>query len=104
MATSGHTPPLVAGPLVERHGAAGRRLAGTLLPQPTVLLDGLRCRLDDVLGPGPAELTWVGGNRIRVTTADETTPIASTELTAWLRDAGATTIVVRPDRIVRSAT
>jgi 3-(3-hydroxy-phenyl)propionate hydroxylase len=101
LAANGHTPPLRPGPLVERRGPAGG-LAGTLLPQPTVLVDGLRCRLDDVLGPGPAELTWLHGDRIRVTTADATTTFASQEIARWLRDAGATEIVVRPDRIVRS--
>jgi 3-(3-hydroxy-phenyl)propionate hydroxylase len=101
LATNGHTPPLRPGPLVERRGPAGV-LAGTLVPQPTVLVDGLRCRLDDVLGPGSAELTWLEGDRIRVTTADATTTFASQEIARWLRDAGATEIVVRPDRIVRS--
>ena len=55
LATDSRTPPLRRGPLVERRGRAGRRLAGTLIPQPEVLADGRRCRLDDVLGPGSAE-------------------------------------------------
>jgi 3-(3-hydroxy-phenyl)propionate hydroxylase len=103
MATSGHTPPLVAGPLVERHGPSGRRLAGTLVPQPTVLVDGLRCRLDDVLGPGPAEIEAVAGDRVHVRTATGDLVLRSPELTAWLRAGRAAAVVVRPDRIVRSA-
>ena len=40
LATDSRTPPLVRGPQVERRGRAGRRLAGTLVPQPEVLVDG----------------------------------------------------------------
>lgn len=46
------TPALPRGPLV-----VGRRLAGTLAPQPRVRVDGRECRLDDVLGEGFAVLT-----------------------------------------------
>jgi 3-(3-hydroxy-phenyl)propionate hydroxylase len=102
LATSGHTPPLRSGPLVERRGAAGRRLAGTLVPQPTVLVDGLRCRLDDVLGSGSATIALADGARVRITTDTEVV-VAAPEIADWLRTAGATEIVVRPDRIVRSA-
>ena len=104
LATGGHTPPLRRGPLVERRGRAGRRLAGTLLPQPTVQVGGLRCRLDDVLGPGPARLVRLNGDRMHVASADTELRLDSPELAAWLRNAGATEVVVRPDRIVRSAT
>ena len=104
LATSGNTPPLSRGPLVERRGRAGRRLAGTLLPQPTVQVDGLRCRLDDVLGPGPSRLVRLDGDRVHVTSEDAELHLDSPELAAWLRAAGATEVVVRPDRIVRSAT
>jgi 3-(3-hydroxy-phenyl)propionate hydroxylase len=104
LATSGHTPPLPGGPLVERRGAAGRRLAGTLLPQPCVLADGLRCRLDDLLGAGAARLVRLRGDVVHVVTAGEELNLASPELAGYLRGAGATEVLVRPDRIVRSAT
>ena len=102
LATSGRTPPLRGGPLVERRGRAGRRLAGTLLPQPTVVVDGLRCRLDDVLGPHEAGVTVLDGDRVRVSARDQELVVDSPELAAWLRAAGAVGVVVRPDRIVRS--
>jgi 3-(3-hydroxy-phenyl)propionate hydroxylase len=104
LATSGNTPPLRAGALVERRGRAGRRLAGTLLPQPTVQVDGLRCRLDDVLGPGPSRLVRLDGDRVHVTSNESELHLDSPELATWLRAAGAMEVVVRPDRIVRSAT
>jgi 3-(3-hydroxy-phenyl)propionate hydroxylase len=100
LATDSRTPPLEAGPLVERRGRAGRRLAGTLVPQPEVLVDGHRCRLDDVLGDGAAELTAdllvrrVDGTEIRVEEPTGT-------LLRWL--GGASSVQIRPDRIVRSA-
>jgi 3-(3-hydroxy-phenyl)propionate hydroxylase len=103
LATSGDTPPLRGGPLVERHGPAGRRLAGTLVPQPVVLVDGLRCRLDDLLGTGAGEIALVDSDRVRVVTADADVVVASPALADWLRRAGATSVVVRPDRVVRSA-
>ncbi|TFV44370.1 bifunctional 3-(3-hydroxy-phenyl)propionate/3-hydroxycinnamic acid hydroxylase [Blastococcus sp. TF02A-35] len=98
LATDSRTPPLRRGPLVERRGRAGRRLAGSLVPQPEVLVDGARCRLDDVLGDGEAELTpglvvRRGGAEVRVEDPSGT-------LGTWLRGAS---VVVRPDRIVRSA-
>jgi 3-(3-hydroxy-phenyl)propionate hydroxylase len=100
LATDSRTPPLEAGPLVERRGRAGRRLAGTLVPQPEVLVDGHRCRLDDVLGDGDAELTAdllvrrADGTEIRVEEPTGT-------LLRWL--GGASSVQIRPDRIVRSA-
>jgi 3-(3-hydroxy-phenyl)propionate hydroxylase len=102
LATSGRTPPLRSGPLVERHGPAGRRLAGTLVPQPVVLVDGLRCRLDDLLGAGAAEIALVDADGVRVTTGDADVVVASPELADWLRRAGAASVTVRPDRVVRS--
>src|SRR4051812_1294276 len=102
--TGGRTPPLVAGPLVERRGAAGRRLAGTLVPQPTVLVDGLRCRLDDVLGSGPSRLVRLDGDRVHLTAGGAELHLRSPELSEWLIAAGAHEVVVRPDRIVQSAT
>jgi 3-(3-hydroxy-phenyl)propionate hydroxylase len=99
LATDSRTPPLRRGPLVERRGRAGRRLAGTLIPQPDVVVDGRRCRLDDVLGPGAAEVT----SELRVRRADGTAVRVedpSGALAAWMR--GAAAVQVRPDRIVRS--
>jgi 3-(3-hydroxy-phenyl)propionate hydroxylase len=103
LATSGHTPPLRHGALVERRGTAGRRLAGTLVPQPTVLVDGLRSRLDDVLGHGSATVVLMDGDRVRISGTDTEQVVDSPELAGWLRTAGASEVVVRPDRIVRSA-
>jgi 3-(3-hydroxy-phenyl)propionate hydroxylase len=100
LATHGRTPPLRRGPLVERRGRAGRRLAGTLIPQPEVMVEGRRCRLDDVLGDGAAELTAELIVR-RHEAADVRIEDRGGTLTAWLR--GATSVQVRPDRIVRSA-
>ncbi|WP_104528535.1 bifunctional 3-(3-hydroxy-phenyl)propionate/3-hydroxycinnamic acid hydroxylase [Blastococcus saxobsidens] len=99
LATDSRTPPLRRGLLVERRGRAGRRLAGTLVPQPEVLVEGLPCRLDDVLGDGDAELTAgllvrrADGTRVQVEDPSGT-------LTAWLRGA---TVRIRRDRIVGSA-
>jgi 3-(3-hydroxy-phenyl)propionate hydroxylase len=103
LAASGLTPALRNGPLVERRGRAGRRLAGTLAPQPEVVVDGRRRRLDDVLGPGPAEIELAGADRVRLRTADEKLEAESPELVAWLRAGRATSVRIRPDRIVRSA-
>jgi 3-(3-hydroxy-phenyl)propionate hydroxylase len=100
------TPPLRRGPLVDRRGPAGRRLAGTLVPQPEVLVAGARCRLDEVLGSGAAELTVQAPRRLQVHRDDgasvQVDDVDGT-VTDWLRRAGATRVVVRPDRIVRSA-
>ncbi|MGY2001367.1 bifunctional 3-(3-hydroxy-phenyl)propionate/3-hydroxycinnamic acid hydroxylase [Blastococcus sp. SYSU DS1024] len=99
LATDSRTPPLRPGPLVERRGRAGRRLAGTLVPQPEVLVDGRPCRLDDVLGEGWAELSAellvrrADGTEVRITD-----PGGS--LRRWLGPASA--VRIRPDRIVRS--
>jgi 3-(3-hydroxy-phenyl)propionate hydroxylase len=102
LATDSRTPPLRAGPLVDRRGRGGRRLAGTLVPQPEVVVDGRRCRLDDVLGPGPAELRRDGDRLVvRRDGADVAIEDASGLLAAWLREASVARI--RPDRIVRAA-
>jgi 3-(3-hydroxy-phenyl)propionate hydroxylase len=65
-----------------------------------VLVAGRRCRLDDVLGDGAAELTA----DLRVCRADGTEiqledPTGT--LGRWL--GGASAVRLRPDRIVRSA-
>jgi 3-(3-hydroxy-phenyl)propionate hydroxylase len=99
LATDSRTPPLRQGPLVDRRGRAGRRLAGTLIPQPDVVVEGRRCRLDDVLGDGDAELTRdllvrrADGTEIRIEDP-------SGLLHRWI---GSLAVVrIRPDRIVRS--
>ncbi|MGY1811384.1 bifunctional 3-(3-hydroxy-phenyl)propionate/3-hydroxycinnamic acid hydroxylase [Blastococcus sp. SYSU D00820] len=105
-ATDSRTPPLRRGPLVDRRGRPGRRLAGSLLPQPVVTLpDGRRCRLDDVLGPGPAEVALLAGDRLAVTAGGRRTEVGDPDgvLTGALRRAGARSVAVRPDRIVRAA-
>ncbi|MCW2742771.1 MAG: Monooxygenase, FAD-binding [Blastococcus sp.] len=102
LATDSRTPPLAAGPLVDRRSRAGRRLPGTLVPQPVVLAGSRSCPLDDVLGDGAAELS----SDLVVRRADGTEiPIEDPTgtLTAWLRWGRADSVQVRPDRIVRSA-
>ncbi|MGY1772434.1 bifunctional 3-(3-hydroxy-phenyl)propionate/3-hydroxycinnamic acid hydroxylase [Blastococcus sp. SYSU D00813] len=101
-ATDSRTPPLRPGPLVERAGRAGRRLAGTLLPRARVAVAGRTCPVDDVLGAGTATLTRAGGGLV-VHAGGRRTEVADVDgaLTAWL--GGARSVVVRPDRVVRSA-
>jgi 3-(3-hydroxy-phenyl)propionate hydroxylase len=99
LATDSRTPPL-RGALVDRRGRSGRRLAGSLVPQPWVTVEGRRCRLDDVLGDGAAVLTAglevrrADGTRVRVEDPTGT-------LRRWL--GGAASVDVRPDRVVASA-
>jgi 3-(3-hydroxy-phenyl)propionate hydroxylase len=98
LATDSRTPPLRRGPLVERRGRAGRRLAGTLVPDPEVVADGRRCRLDDVLGPEAAELT--AGLRVRRADGTEfRLEDPGGTLQRWL--GGASAVHIRPDRIVQ---
>src|SRR4051812_23455855 len=52
LATASRTPPLTAGPLVQRHGPARRRLAGSLLPPARVVVAGR---------PGPLDRGGGGG-------------------------------------------
>jgi 3-(3-hydroxy-phenyl)propionate hydroxylase len=102
LAIDSRTPPLVRGPLVDRRRRAGCRLAGALVPQPEVLVDGRLRRLDDVLGPGSAELRRAGDG-LTVHRGGEVVAIVdpSGTLLRWL---GSTSVVrIRPDRIVRSA-
>ena len=103
LATDSRTPPLRRGSLVERRGRAGRRLAGTLVPRPEVVAGGQRCRLDDVLGSGAAELLLVDDGL--VVRRDDGSEIAVEDpagtLRRWLR--GASGVRIRPDRIVRAA-
>ena len=104
LATDSRTPSLRAGPQVDRHGRAGRRLAGTLVPQPEVVVDGRRCRLDEVLGGGFAELRRDGDAfAVRTDGGETRVEDPSGTLDRWLRDGHASAVVLRPDRIVRSA-
>jgi 3-(3-hydroxy-phenyl)propionate hydroxylase len=105
LATSSRTPPLRGGPLVDRRGRAGRRLAGSLVPQPTVLAGNRPCRLDDVLGDGPARLALLPGGGLAVEAGGRRVEVADPDglVTGWLRRAGATAVELRPDRIVRAA-
>ena len=101
---------LPAGALVDRRRHR-RDLAGTVCPQPTVVVDGRPVRLDDLLGDGyallctgpvPAALreraAASGARTVRVGGAaalrDEGT------LTDWLRAGRATAALLRPDRFV----
>ncbi len=104
-ATDSRTPPLRAGPLVDRRGPAGRRLAGTLVPRARVAVDGRVCRLDDVLGAGTAVLAAAPSGRVAVTAGGRRTEVDDVDgvLTAWLGAGRARFAVVRPDRIVRAA-
>jgi 3-(3-hydroxy-phenyl)propionate hydroxylase len=103
LATDSRTPPLRRGPLVERRGRAGRKLAGTLVPQPEVVAEGRRCRLDDVLGTGAAELQRRGA--ALVVRRDDGSETAIEDPTGTLRRwmTGATSVRIRPDRIVQTA-
>jgi 3-(3-hydroxy-phenyl)propionate hydroxylase len=104
LATDSRTPPLRPGPLVERRGRAGRRLAGTLVPQPEVLVHGRRCRLDDVLGTGAVELRSSGPGLVvrRADGAEIPVEDPSGTLDSWLRHGRASGVRIRPDRMVRS--
>jgi 3-(3-hydroxy-phenyl)propionate hydroxylase len=104
-ATDSRTPPLRPGPLVDRRGTAGRRLAGTLVPRARVRAGGQECRIDDVLGSGTAVVASAGPGRVAVTTGGRRTEVEDVDgaLTCWLAEAGARFAVVRPDRVVRAA-
>ena len=112
LATDSRTPPLARGPQVERRGRAGRRLAGTLVPQPDVVVDGRRCRFDDALdrvldGAAGAELALVRPRELTLRAAGPDRPLLGVQdvdgvLTRWLRDASASAVRIRPDRIVRA--
>jgi 3-(3-hydroxy-phenyl)propionate hydroxylase len=111
LATDSRTPALAAGPQVERRGRAGRRLVGTLVPQPEVVVDGRRWRFDDALdrvldGAAGAELALVGAGLLTLSAADR--PALRVQegdgvLAKWLTDASAVSVRIRPDRIVRAA-
>jgi 3-(3-hydroxy-phenyl)propionate hydroxylase len=104
-ATDSRTPPLRRGPLVDRSGRAGRRLAGTLVPRARVRAGGDGCRIDDVLGAGTAVVALAGPGRVAVTAGGRRTEVDDVDgaLTWWLTDGRARFAVVRPDRVVRAA-
>jgi 3-(3-hydroxy-phenyl)propionate hydroxylase len=103
------SPALTAGPLVRcRPRLIGRVLAGTFCPQPWVIDDGRRVRLDDVLGDSFAVLTTVpptpqvtavaaalGAPTIRVEDLGDDGTVA-----AWLARGRADAVLLRPDRVV----
>nr|WP_189304852.1 bifunctional 3-(3-hydroxy-phenyl)propionate/3-hydroxycinnamic acid hydroxylase [Streptomyces cinerochromogenes] len=103
------SPALTANPLVRRRPRlTGRSLAGTFCPQPWVLHDGSRERLDDILGDSFAVLTAVpptarmtgvatalGASVIRVDDLDDDGTLA-----AWLARGRADAALLRPDRVV----
>lgn len=103
------TPPLRRGRLVRRPRFVPGSPVGALVPQPTVAVDGMRVRLDDVLGEGWAVLTAGGpvpaladaaGVRV-LRLGDGPGELACPELVRWLRGRS---VLVRPDRIVAAAT
>ncbi|MET7893561.1 bifunctional 3-(3-hydroxy-phenyl)propionate/3-hydroxycinnamic acid hydroxylase [Streptomyces mirabilis] len=103
------SPALTAGPLVRRRpGLIGRRLTGTFCPQPWVIVDGRRMRLDDVLGDSFAVLTAVPPtpHMTAVATALHAATIHLDDLeddgtlVAWLARGRADAALLRPDRVV----
>ncbi|RBY79959.1 bifunctional 3-(3-hydroxy-phenyl)propionate/3-hydroxycinnamic acid hydroxylase [Blastococcus sp. TF02A-26] len=102
-ATDSRTPPLHAGPLVERSGRAGRRLAGTLLPRATVVVAGRTCPVDEVLGAGTATLTRAPGGGLAVHAGGRRTRLEDVGGVLTTHLGVARSVVVRPDRIIRSA-
>ncbi|MFI1769929.1 bifunctional 3-(3-hydroxy-phenyl)propionate/3-hydroxycinnamic acid hydroxylase [Streptomyces sp. NPDC020800] len=103
------SPALTAGPLVPRRpGPIGRGLTGTFCPQPWVIVDGRRTRLDDVLGDSFALLTAVPPtpHMTAVTTALDAATIHVDDLdddgtlAAWLARGRADAVLLRPDRVV----
>jgi 3-(3-hydroxy-phenyl)propionate hydroxylase len=116
-------PRLVDGLAVCRDGRRDR-VSGGLVPQPWLLVDGRRRRLDDVTGPGHAVLT-VGPPDAELVTAAATAgipivrvadgPVAASasdvatialddagSFTEWFRSVGATAVLVRPDHVVQA--
>lgn len=114
----GLSPALASGPLVRRSFLAGRRLEGTICPQPWVTANGRRMRLDDALGDSFALLTAIpptpslqaaaealGARIIRLeqgvgAPAGETVVTDDGTLAAWLRNGRAGAVLLRPDRVV----
>ncbi|MEU5328924.1 bifunctional 3-(3-hydroxy-phenyl)propionate/3-hydroxycinnamic acid hydroxylase MhpA [Streptomyces parvus] len=120
VARNGHGPALTSGPLTGRGLLSGRRLGGTLVPQPWVTTAaGARVRLDDVLGDSFAVLALpslapstraaaqaLGAPVVVLGASDpapgETSVTDDGTLAAWLRSDRADAVLLRPDRIVMS--
>ncbi|MEU6950526.1 bifunctional 3-(3-hydroxy-phenyl)propionate/3-hydroxycinnamic acid hydroxylase [Streptomyces sp. NPDC046316] len=103
------SPALTAGPLVRRRPRlTGRALAGTFCPQPWVMHDGRRVRLDDVLEDSFAVLTAVPPtSRITDVATALGAPVVRVHdlgddgtLAAWLARGRADAVLLRPDRVV----
>ncbi|MFE1546059.1 bifunctional 3-(3-hydroxy-phenyl)propionate/3-hydroxycinnamic acid hydroxylase [Streptomyces sp. NPDC058718] len=100
------SPPLTAGPLVRRR--MRRSLVGTHCPQPWVVLDGGRSRLDELLGDGFTVLTatepWPSLRALAHGFGVPAIPVTDlcddSTLAAWLRAGRADAVLLRPDRVV----
>jgi 3-(3-hydroxy-phenyl)propionate hydroxylase len=117
-------PPRLVGGLAVRRNGRSDRVSGGLVPQPWLVVDGRRRRLDDVTGPGHAVLmvgppdpalvsaaATAGIPIVRV--ADAPVAASASELatvalddagsfTQWFRSAGTTAVLVRPDHVVQA--
>ncbi|AOR31638.1 3-(3-hydroxyphenyl)propionate hydroxylase [Streptomyces fodineus] len=103
------SPALPAGPLVRRRpGLIGRGLPGTFCPQPWVIADGRRVRLDDILGDSFAVVTAVPPTpRMTAVAMALDAPTLHVgdlgddgTLAAWLARGRADAVLLRPDRVV----
>jgi 3-(3-hydroxy-phenyl)propionate hydroxylase len=115
------SPPLAISPLVKRDKK--HPLPGTLAPQPWLVVDGVRRRADDVLGSGfsvvtvvapdpqtqelakrlQAPIVLIASSALPAGVVPDVDAIAVDEdavLLTWLRAAGASTVILRPDRVV----
>jgi 3-(3-hydroxy-phenyl)propionate hydroxylase len=116
-------PRLVDGFTVRRYGRRDR-ISGGLVPQPWLVVDGRRRRLDDVTGPGYAVLTVVppdaalvsaaaaaGIPIVRVVSSPVTVSAVEPGIVAhddtgsfthWFDSRGVTAVLVRPDHVVQT--
>ncbi|WP_245727802.1 bifunctional 3-(3-hydroxy-phenyl)propionate/3-hydroxycinnamic acid hydroxylase [Streptomyces vietnamensis] len=100
------SPALTAGPLVRRR--IRRSLVGTHCPQPWVVLDGRRSRLDELLGASFTVLTaaepWPSLRALAHGLGVPAIPVTDLRddgtLAAWLRAGRADAVLLRPDRVV----
>lgn len=116
-------PPVTGTPLVRRP-RMGRSVAGALMPQPWVMHEGRRTRLDDMLGTDFAVIVrgvpaWeerylaerLGARLVSVTAPGTDAAIDGAVvvedgdgvLIRWMGRRGIDTVIVRPDRIVLDA-